>query len=265
MATVRRSELGRPAGRPAAGGHARPPAEPRPTQIPLMRAEPEFLKAVPEGDHAVAAARPLVTRHELSIGHFEAVDLADEQPPPFGLLVLSGAVCRETVLGGHASAYLFGPGTIMQPWEQIAASLPWEPSWSCVLETTVVVLDGDFPRYLERWPALGELVRAQLSAQLQGALCQCALTGLSRVDDRIIALFWHLADVWGTVRRDGVVIRLPLTHRLIGRMVAAERATISLALSRLSHRGLLVKTGTRTWMLHPESQLALTGQPDLQR
>jgi CRP-like cAMP-binding protein len=128
-----------------------------------------------------------------------------------------------------------------------------------VTDSTLAVLEHDFPTFLARWPALSEHVQDQLNVEQEALLCQCAWTGLSRVDDRILALFWHLADIWGRVRPEGVAIPLPLTHRLIGRLVAAERATISLALSRLAADDLLVKIGPRTWLLSHRSQERLVG------
>jgi CRP/FNR family transcriptional regulator, cyclic AMP receptor protein len=230
------------------------------TRVPLMSVEPGFLGCVPERDRSAAALAPMVTRHELPIGSFRPSELSLSSAAPFGLLVITGAICRETTLADHASAHLFGPGTIVQlNADTTDASLSWTTRWSCVIDSTVVALDDDFPQYLIRWPALGAIVRQQLASQVEAALRQCALTGLSRVDDRILALFWHLADGWGTVRHDGIAIRLPLTHRLIGRLVAAERATISLGTSRLAERGLLGRTGTRTWLLNPDSRVLLAG------
>jgi CRP/FNR family cyclic AMP-dependent transcriptional regulator len=228
-----------------------------PTRVALTYVEPDLLKVVSEADRPAVRRVPGVTRHELPPGPLDANQLSAGSGLPFGLLVLSGVLCRDTVLGDHASAHLFGPGAIIRPRESAATTLPFTTSWSCVVESIVAVLDEDFPSFLAGWPALAEIIQHQLSIQLEASLCQCAWTGLSRVDDRILALFWHLADAWGTVRRDGVAIDLPLTHRLIGRLVAAERATISLALTRLAAGGLLTKSGTRMWLLNPASKALL--------
>ena len=229
-----------------------------PVRLPLMDVEPELLERVPAADRAAAQRLPLVNRFVLPPGELIPEELVTGSRPPFGLLVLAGAVCRHTALGRHSSAHLFGPGAIIRALDHGDASLPWTTSWSCIIESEVAVLDHEFPVVLARWPELSEHVQSQLLRELEGSLDQCAWTGLSRVDDRILALFWHLADGWGRVVPDGIAIPLPLTHRLIGRLVAAERATISLALSRLSARGLLARTGTGTWLLNRDSQQVLT-------
>ena len=52
-------------------------------------------------------------------------------------------------------------------------------------------------------------------------------------------LLWHLAARWGKVERGSVRLCLPLTHRLLGQLVAAERPSVSHALKRLAHAGLV--------------------------
>jgi len=71
---------------------------------------------------------------------------------------------------------------------------------------------------------------------LSQAICQ-----LRRVDDRLLVLFVHLADRWGRVRDDGLLVPLRLTQETLARLVGARRPTVSLALSRLKERGLLVR------------------------
>ena len=62
-------------------------------------------------------------------------------------------------------------------------------------------------------------------------------------------LLWHLAARWGRVEASGIRVCLPLTHRLLGQMVAAERPSISHALSRLRARDSSPGT-PGDWHLH---------------
>src|SRR5581483_6789399 len=68
---------------------------------------------------------------------------------------------------------------------------------------------------------------------------QRAATCHPRADARIALLLWHLASRWGVAGEDGTILPLPLTHRLIGQLVGAERPSVSHALSRLSTAGLV--------------------------
>ena len=61
-----------------------------------------------------------------------------------------------------------------------------------------------------------------------------AISQLRRVDRRLLTLFWHLAERWGRVGTDGVVVPLALTHRMLGQLVGARRPTVSSALRELA-------------------------------
>src|SRR5207245_9485797 len=70
-----------------------------------------------------------------------------------------------------------------------------------------------------------------------------------KLEVRLVLLLWHLAARWGRVEPAGLRLSLPLTHRMLGQLVAAERPSISHALARLSHAGIV--TGTAgDWHLH---------------
>jgi hypothetical protein len=43
-----------------------------------------------------------------------------------------------------------------------------------------------------------------------------AITQLPRVDRRVLALLWQLAERWGRVTPSGVEVRLELTHETLG-------------------------------------------------
>ena len=80
----------------------------------------------------------------------------------------------------------------------------------------------------------------------------------ARVEDRLLALFWHLADRWGRVLPDGVRIELPLTHETIGHLIGARRPTVTLGLSALRGEGLLRRQVDGAWLLAHDSLLRLT-------
>ena len=70
-----------------------------------------------------------------------------------------------------------------------------------------------------------------------------AISQLTRVDRRLKALFWHLAERWGRVSGDGVVVPLALRHRILGQLVGARRPLGELLEETLSDdavRGLVL-------------------------
>src|SRR5262249_31512820 len=66
-----------------------------------------------------------------------------------------------------------------------------------------------------------------------------SIHSLKRVDTRLLAFFWHLADRFGKVTADGVLIPLPLTHRQLALLVGAQRPSVTSALGALAERELL--------------------------
>jgi CRP-like cAMP-binding protein len=76
-----------------------------------------------------------------------------------------------------------------------------------------------------------------------------AIIHQSRVNTRLLMLLWHLADRWGRVRTEGVMLPLHLTHSVLADLVAARRPTVTSSLSELTRNGL-VTPRDRGWLLH---------------
>jgi CRP-like cAMP-binding protein len=78
---------------------------------------------------------------------------------------------------------------------------------------------------------------------------QAAISQLPRVELRVLALLWQLADRWGRVTPLGVEIDLELTHEALGRLIGAQRPTVSLALADLAEAGAVTRTARRRGLL----------------
>jgi CRP/FNR family cyclic AMP-dependent transcriptional regulator len=78
---------------------------------------------------------------------------------------------------------------------------------------------------------------------------QLALAHVRRVDARLLLLFWRLADRWGRVTPQGVVIPLRLTHASLGKLVGAQRPSVTTALKQLHQAGKLSRFRDGTWLI----------------
>lgn len=78
-----------------------------------------------------------------------------------------------------------------------------------------------------------------------------AIVHQARVNVRLHMLFWHMADRWGRVRSEGVLLPVALTHSVLADLVAARRPTVTSALSELSRQGLVMPEGA-AWLLRGE-------------
>ena len=77
-----------------------------------------------------------------------------------------------------------------------------------------------------------------------------AISQMTGVDHRLETLFWHLAESWGKVRQDGVLIPLDLSHQLLGKLVGARRPTVSTALALLANQQRVTRCHDGSWLLH---------------
>lgn len=93
----------------------------------------------------------------------------------------------------------------------------------------------------QRYPRLIEGLQTQAGDQQQRLLAQLLVCQLPRVQDRVLALMWLLAESWGRVTPSGTVLPMRLTHDTIGLLVGARRSTVTLALGHLERRGALVR------------------------
>ena len=117
-----------------------------------------------------------------------------------------------------------------------------------VSTTQLAMLGKDVLVGAHRWPRLVAGLHARTADQIERVAVQLAICQLPRVEDRLLALLWLLAEQWGRVTPGGTVLPLALTHETLGALVGARRPTVTLALGELSDRGAVLRQG-RAWLL----------------
>lgn len=78
------------------------------------------------------------------------------------------------------------------------------------------------------------------------------------MDTRLLVLLWYLADRWGRVRPDGILVPLKLTHETLGRLIGARRPSVTTALHTLTEQGRISRSQERFWILHGDPPTSLT-------
>jgi CRP/FNR family transcriptional regulator, cyclic AMP receptor protein len=175
-----------------------------------------------------------------------------------GLLVLQGLLVRRVGIDGRYGAELLGQGDILRPWQREDAepTIPHTTGWRVLEPTQVALLDGRVAHRFARYPELtGRLVGRTLERS-RWLTVNMAIVHQPRVDVRLHMLFWHLADRWGRVSGDGVIVPLRLTHSVLADLVTARRPTVSTSLSDLAHRKLVQPIGDE-WLLAGEPPVEL--------
>lgn len=166
-----------------------------------------------------------------------------------GLLVIDGVLTRDVTVAGVGCTELIGAGDLLRPWGQYPRSVPVEVGWSVLRPARLAVLDGRFGRAIQRSPLLALRLVERTVRLSQSQAIHLAITCLTGVEVRLHVLFWHLADRWGKVTPSGVVLDLPLTHEVLGRLVRSRRPSVSTALGQLADREVLLRREDGTWLL----------------
>jgi CRP/FNR family transcriptional regulator, cyclic AMP receptor protein len=209
-------------------------------------------------------ARPAVTAMTCDVGAGE-LDLTAWLPAAteLGVLVLDGVVAVSVRVCDRIAAELVGAGDLLQRvGSEEDELLAHDVGWRALGPTRFAVLDSAFAERVRPWPQITQALLQRGARRTRSLQVQRAIASQPRLEVRLALLLWHLAARWGKVEPGGVRLPLPLTHQLLGKLVGAERPSVSHALSRLTQAGLVTGRGDG-WHLHGslESQLAMIGEP----
>jgi CRP/FNR family cyclic AMP-dependent transcriptional regulator len=234
--------------------------------VRVFEHEPELLSGLPrrEAEKALEAA----------VAPMTVLEPGDWRPPlvrlragDLGLLILDGLIIRRTDVMGRTGVELVGAGDVARPWkaDEEDVSLPSRLSVEVPQRTLVAVLDAGFVTTIARWPEILPQILERMSTRARSLAIQLAIARLSNLEDRLHWLLWHLADRWGHVDREGVVLRLRLSQRVLADLTSATRPSVSTALGRLRARGLVARTGWKEYRLYGAPPDELDGLPSRAR
>ena len=222
-----------------------------PDMVRLLDVDPDLGGLLNDSRREHAERELVVRTHRLPVGPWDVSRLAGATADHIGLLVIDGILSRELVVADHVSAELLGPGDLVRPWQPTSRTglLPVDAVWTVLSPVSVAVLDRRFAAEMTRYPEITAALFDRLSERSLRLATTQAISQLTRVDRRLKALFWHLAERWGRVSGDGVIVPLALTHRILGQLVGARRPTVSTALSELAEREELIRRPDGSWLL----------------
>jgi CRP-like cAMP-binding protein len=152
-------------------------------------------------------------------------------------------MAMNTCVGERAACELVGVGDLVQPLEPRAEELVLQ-SESCqaLAPASFAVLDEPFAARCSPCPQVGLALLRRSARRSAEAETLRAIASHPRLEVRLVLLLWHLGSRWGKVVPAGIRLTMPLTHRLLGQLVSAERPSISHAMHRLAQTELVVGT-----------------------
>jgi CRP/FNR family transcriptional regulator, cyclic AMP receptor protein len=217
----------------------------------LLDIDPELGGLLTEERRAMAHRDLRVSVIALRVGEWDATAVAENDPIHVGLLVVDGVLARELVLEQTVSTELLGPGDLFRPWtaETARELLEVDVRWNILSPVRLALLDRAAGTRLALYPEINAMLLDRMAARAQRLAIAQAISKLTKVEDRLVALLWHLAGRWGRVGVDGVVVPLALPHRVLGELVGARRPTVSTALTELARAGRVARRADGTWLM----------------
>jgi CRP-like cAMP-binding protein len=200
----------------------------------VLDLDPDLASALREADLPRARDSLVARCYELPPGAWEVGEAA-EQRGAYGLLITGGVMALRTTIAERATLELLGPGDLLQPWVQLGleTSAPPTADWQVLERARVLLLDHAFAAVASQWPQIASALMYRLVLRSRRLCYQLAVNTAPQVDQRLLYSLWSLADRWGRVTERSTRVGLGLTHQQLAEMVAAQRPSVSTALSRL--------------------------------
>lgn len=215
----------------------------------LLDYDPELARSLRPERRAEAHASACATMVEIPPGEWDPQVLVRERKAAYGLLLLDGLVSRTVFVDRVAAAQLLGRGDLLLPHEPAEQLVATEVRWTVREPSSVALLDEAFLLSVRRWPELVAALFQRVATQSNRRAIHSALSQLPRVEDRLHALLWFLAERWGRVTPLGVVVPMRFTHEMLGRLVGAKRPTVTLAIKALEADGRVHRRPDGAWLL----------------
>jgi CRP/FNR family transcriptional regulator, cyclic AMP receptor protein len=228
--------------------------EQRSQKIRVIDAFPEMADKLDPEQERLARQYALATLQVVPPGLWHPRRNLQREPGHLGLLVLDGLLTRDVVMGETLATELVGRGDVLRPADHDGqdAPVPFDIVWHVLEPTRIAILDRPFAKVIGHWPEAMEVLIRGAVGRAQSLAITLAVSHLRRVDTRLLIIMWYLADRWGKVTPRGVSVPLRLTHQTLGRLVGAQRPSVTTALKQLAEEGRLTRERDQTWLLHGE-------------
>lgn len=225
----------------------------------IVDADDDLAALLDEGERERARRDALTRVRSLSPGVWNAAGAVESEIHHRGFLVVDGLLSREVEVLGRRCVELIGPGDVLRPWQwdDEGSHVQAEVGWVVLEPTRLAVLDHGLVTRMVPWPELGVELFARGTRRAHHLAVALAITHHQRVDDRVLLTLWHVAERWGRVGREGIVVDLPLSHQRLADLVGAHRPSVTSALGELSKSGSISRRESGEWLLHgpPPEQL----------
>jgi hypothetical protein len=220
--------------------------------ISLVDADPDLAEDMEDAEIERARRIALAKVRRISKGYWDALEGNDPDECHRGFFVVEGLLSRHVEVMGRRCVELIGHGDVIRPWQWDAygAHVHAEIGWHVLEPGRLALLDHGLLHRIDPFPQLGVELFSRGIRRAHALAIVVAIGHHQRVDDRLILTLWHLAERWGRVTKEGVVLPLPLGHQRLADLVGAHRPSVTTAMGDLARRGLLSRRPDGNWVLH---------------
>src|SRR3954470_5262399 len=173
--------------------------------VQLLEADPELARGLDPRRVREVSQRLFARTIDVPRGAWSPARALQGGTNPIGLLVLDGLLVREAIVGDHPCAELLGPGDLLRAWDDRDAEvlLPRTVEWSALSAVRLAVIDQALAVRAAQWPEIFASLVERAARRAERLVVMQAIAHLTRVDDRLLALLWCLAERWGRVSAGG--------------------------------------------------------------
>ena len=220
--------------------------------VDVVDALPDILDILP--DDRVAAARHALRARSVLVrrGRWDALSDAAFVDGGIGFLVLDGALIRCVTAAHRTGGELLGPGDLVRPRLSFGDEPPFGVYWRAISDVRLAVLDARFTRAAAHVPETLPVIMRGVGRRTDAVSRQLVIVQGQAVESRILATLRYLADRWGVMTRDGLVLPAFLSHGTLSLLLGARRPSVTSAMVRLAERGLVERREDGRWVLAPE-------------
>ena len=195
-----------------------------------------LFEQLPAQELSLLESRAKVRRFERDSAIYLPGDVAD------GVLLLSEGrvrICDSTPEGKQLILAFIEPGELFGELSLIDQQ-PREERAEAALASTVILISGDaIQRVLQSVPALS-LGITKLIGFRRRRIERRLKTLLFRSNrERLVHLLLELAEQYGSVRADGILIDIRLSHQDLANIIGSTRETVTVTLGELQGEGMI--------------------------
>ncbi len=173
--------------------------------------------------------------------------IVEAEEEPGGIYWLESGQVRQYIIsdeGEELTVHLFEPGSFF-PLMWAMNRLPNRHTYEAVTATRLRIIPADkFIAFIEDQPDILFSLAQRLLYGLNGLLLRVESLSLQSAYKRVISILIYLARHFGTTDKEGIAIKIRLTHKDIATYAGLARETTSVEMSKLEKQHIIGYRGT---------------------